>query len=227
MPLRLVMPRFPCNRIKRLTRNQNHNAKRNAHDRPADRYCDQGRQDHHLHHPSRTRRAVSGHHLLHGRAGDPRGTARHGAAARHVRLLRDAAQHVLPLRRHGARADPAGSGSARAQADVRLHELHQHSHGDGRHQGPARLRRDAGSREHENRRHRRLLHERPLRGQRGDAFSGSREGGGFDLRHASGDRPARQPASGRERRPRPNSISPAPRPTSMRRRRLSTRSRPA
>ena len=78
-----------------------------------------------------------------------------------------------------------------------LHELDQHSHGDGRHQGPARLRRDARGGEHENRRHRRLLHERPLRGQRGDAFSGSREGGGFDLRHPSCDRPARQPASGR------------------------------
>ena len=37
------------------------------------------------------------------------------------------------------RADPAGSGSARAQADVRLHELHQYPHGDGRHHGPARL----------------------------------------------------------------------------------------
>ena len=41
------------------------------------------------------------------------------------------------------RSDPAGSGGTRAQADVRLHELHQHSDGDGRHQGPARLRRDA------------------------------------------------------------------------------------
>ena len=214
---------FPCNRIKPSTRSQNRKEKRNAHDRPADRYSDQGRQDHHLHHPSRTRRAISGHHLLHGRAGDPRGTARHGAAARHIGLLRDAAQYVLPLRRHGDRPDPAGSGSARTQADVRIHELHQHSDGDGRHQGAARLRRRPVRREHENRRHRRLLHERPLRGQRGDAFSGSCEGGGVDLRHASGDRPVRQPASCRKRRPRPNCISPAPRPTSMRRRRSSTR----
>ena len=34
----------------------------------------------------------------------------------HLGLLRDAAEPVLPLRRHGAWADPAGSGSARAQA---------------------------------------------------------------------------------------------------------------
>ena len=114
----------------------------------------------------------------------------------HLGLLRDAAQHVLPLRRHGARADPAGPGSARAQADVRLHELASTfpmvmedtkallAYADG-----------ADGREHRHRRHRRLLHERPLRGQRGDAFPGPRQGRGLDLRHASGDRPARQPAS--------------------------------
>src|SRR5258708_6990603 len=72
------------------------------HDRPADRYPDQGRQDHNLHQPPGTRRAVPHHHLLHGCARDPRGTARHGAATGDLRLLRDAAEHVLQQRRHGA-----------------------------------------------------------------------------------------------------------------------------
>ena len=48
-----------------------------------------------------------------------------------------------------------------------------------------------------HRRHRRLLHERAIRHQRGDAFPGPRQGRGLDLRHASGHRPARQSASGR------------------------------
>ena len=112
-------------------------------------------------------------------------------------LLRDAAESVLPLRRHGTRADTAGPGSARAQADVRLHELDQHSPGDGGHHRPARLCRQAAGREREDRRHRRLLHERAIRDQRGDAFPGPRQGGRLDLRHASGHRPARQPASRR------------------------------
>src|SRR6266849_4096078 len=73
-----------------------------SHDRPADRNPDQGRPRHHVHHPSRARRPASGHHLLHGRAGDPRGTARHGAPAGHLGLLRDAAEPLLPLGRHGA-----------------------------------------------------------------------------------------------------------------------------
>ena len=55
----------------------------------------------------------------------------------------------------------------------------------------------ADGRQHEDRRHRRLLHERPLRGQRRDAFSRSRQGRRLGLRHATGDRPARQPASRR------------------------------
>ena len=46
-----------------------------------------------------------------------------------------------------------------------------------------------------HRRHRRLLHERALCDQRRDAFSRSRQGRRLGLRHASGHRPARQPAS--------------------------------
>ena len=106
-----------------------------------------------------------------------------------------------------------------------LHELDRYSDGDGRHQGAARLCRQAAGRECEDRRHRRLLHERPLCRQRGHAFSGPGQGRGLDLRHASRDRPARQPASGRAARPRPSCISAAPKPTSTRRRKSSTRSR--
>ena len=62
---------------------------------------------------------------------------------------------------------------------------------------PARLCRQAAGRERENCRHGRLLHERAICDQRGDAFSGSRQGRRIDLRNASGHRPARQPASGR------------------------------
>ena len=39
-----------------------------------------------------------GHHLLHGRAGHPRGIAQHGAAHRPARLFLPAARHVLPAR---------------------------------------------------------------------------------------------------------------------------------
>ena len=55
--------------------------------------------------------------------------------------------------------------------------------------------------QHRDRRHRRLLHERPLRGQRGDAFSriASRRRH-RSTAYQSGDRPARQPASCRRRR---------------------------
>ena len=60
----------------------------------------------------------------------------------------------------------ARSERARAQADVRADGLAQHSAGHGRHQGPARLRRRPAGGEHQDRRHRRLLHERALRGQR-------------------------------------------------------------
>ena len=71
--------------------------------------------------------------------------------------------------------------------------------------------------EREHRRHRRLLHERTLCHQRGDAFPGPGQGRRLDLRNASGHRAARQPASGRAARPGPNSISAAPRPISTRR----------
>ncbi len=90
----------------------------------------------------------------------------------HLGLLRDAAQPVLPLRRHGAWADPARPGSARTQAHVRVHELDQHSPGDGGHQRPARLCRQATRRAQRHCRHRRLLHERAICRQRGDAFPG-------------------------------------------------------
>src|SRR5258706_14240533 len=102
---RLVMFRFPCNRIERPHRakkRRNRIDKETSHDRPADRHSDQGRPNHYVHHPSRARRPPSRHHLLHGRAGNPRGTARHGAPVRHLGLLRDAAEPLLPLGRHGA-----------------------------------------------------------------------------------------------------------------------------
>ena len=73
------------------------------------------------------------------------------------------------------------------------------------------------------RRHGRLLHERPLCHQRRDAFSRSGQGRRLDLRNRIW-RPTSPTARIWPRaRPRPNSISAAPRPTSMRRRRSSRR----
>ena len=212
------MFRFPCNRIERPSKNQNHNRQETPMiDQQIDIETKDGKTTTFITHPERG--GPFPVILFYMDApGDPRGAARHGAAARNVRLLRDAAQHVLPRRRDGARTDTTRSRGARAQADVRLHELPQHSSGHGRHQIPARLCRNAEGRQHQDRRHRRLLHERPLRRQRGHAFSGSRESRGLGLRGAIGDRPAGQPASGRRARPRPNSTSPVPRPTSMPRR---------
>ena len=48
-------------------------------------------------------------------------------------------------------------------------------------------------------RHRRLLHERTIRHQRRDAFSGPRQGGGIDLWRGACDRQAGQPAPRREK----------------------------
>ena len=86
----------------------------------------------------------------------------------------------------------AGPGSARTQADVRVHELAL-TFRMVMEDTKALLAYAEGTvrRQHRHRRHRRLLHEWPLCGQRGHAFSGSREGGGFDLWHPSGNRPAR------------------------------------
>ena len=98
-----------------------------------------------------------------------------------------------------------------------------HPAGDGRHQGAARLRR-----------------RRPGRAARAAigtvgycmsgqyainaaaALSGPGRGRGLDLWRAAGHRPGRQPAPGRRARPRPNSISAAPRPTTGRRWRWSS-----
>src|SRR5882672_9425140 len=165
---------------------------RKAHDRSASRNSYQGRPHHHLHQPSRTRRPTSHRPFLHGRACDPRGTARHGAPARDLGLLRDAAEPVLPLWRHGAWTVAGGSRSARAQADVRVHELDQHSHGDGRYARPARLCRRPGRRAQGHCRYGRLLHERTLCDQRRDALSGTCQSCGIDLWNAPGHRPARQ-----------------------------------
>ena len=108
-----------------------------------------------------------------------------------------------------------------------LHALPHHPDGDGRHQGAARLCRDAEGREHEDRRHRRLLHERPLRGQCGDAFSriASRQ----RLRSTAFNWPPTSPTARiwLRARQRLNFILPVPKPTATRRRRSSTRSSPA
>src|SRR5258708_14779782 len=116
------------------------------HDRPTDRDSHQGRPHHHFHHPSRARRPASRHHFLHGRACNPRGTSRHGAPARHLGLLRDAAQYVLPLRRHGAWAAAGRSRIPRAQAHVPADGLDQHSPGNGGYKGVAGLCRRSGRR---------------------------------------------------------------------------------
>src|SRR6202165_5628741 len=195
-PDRLVMFRFPCNRIDAQRQTESQRVKQ-RHDRPADRDSPQGRPHHHFHHPSRARRPASRHHFLHGRAGYPRGTSRHGTPAGHLRLLRDAAQYVLPLRRHGAGAAAGRSGSARAQAHVPADGLDQHSPGDGGYKGAAGLCRRPVRRPQGYRRHRRLLHERTIRRQRRDAFPRTGQGRGLDLRRTTGHRPARQSASRR------------------------------
>ena len=87
----------------------------------------------------------------------------------------------------------------------------------------ARLCRQPEGRAHRHRRHRRLLHERALCGQRGDAFSAiaSRlrpRSTACNWRPTSPTVRTSPPA-----RPRPNSISAAPRPTSTRRWRSSRR----
>src|SRR5262245_23801642 len=167
-PARLVMRRFPCNRIACPKRKPQSSNEKNRHDRPANRNCDQGRPHHDLHHPSRAWRTLSRHHLPYGCAGDPRGTARHGAPVRHVGLLRDAAKLLLPRWRDGARTAARRFGIARTQAHVPTDELDRHPDGDGGYQGPPRLCRGPARRQHAHHRHRRLLHERTLRDQRGD-----------------------------------------------------------
>ena len=89
----------------------------------------------------------------------------------------------------------------------------------GRHQGTADLRRGPDGGEHEDHRRRRLLHERPLRRQRRHAFPRSRQGCRVGLRDAAGNRSRTTARISQQARPRPSSISPAPRPTSTRRRR--------
>ena len=118
--------------------------------------------------------------------------------------------------------DPEGPSAT----DVRLHELDQHSHGDGGYQGPARLCRDARSGKHENRRHRRLLHERPLRRQCGSTHFPDRVKAAASIygTHLATDQPDSPHLAASKTKVKK---SRAPRPTSMRGRRLSTRSRPA
>src|SRR5712675_2519954 len=50
---RLVMFRFPCNRIEppRQVKSENRKDKETSHDRPADRNSDQGRPHHYVHYP--------------------------------------------------------------------------------------------------------------------------------------------------------------------------------
>jgi len=83
----LVMFRFTCDRIDcRTKRTEKPEAGKEAPMiRPAERNPGQGRSHHHLISKSRARRTFSRHYSSTGRAGRPRGAARHGAADRNRR----------------------------------------------------------------------------------------------------------------------------------------------
>ncbi len=213
----LVMLRFPCNRIQPHNTNRITNASRNA-------MIEQHRSR------SPTKDGKTTTFITHPERGGPFPVIIFYMDAPAIREeLRDMARRLgtsgyyvmLPNMYYRAGVMELGpinpTRIAGAQAHVRADGLAQHPAGHGRHRGPARLRRHPEGRQHQDHRHRRLLHERPLRGERGDAFP--RSGQGAPPRSTA---PIWRPTSPTariwpRRRPRPSSISPAPRPTSTRR----------
>jgi len=165
----------------------------------------------HLHQPSRTRRPFPSSCSTWTRRRSARSCATWRAGSR-PRLLRDAAEPVLPLRRHGARRSRRPEAPERS--DVR-HMTRSISQGDGRHRRPARLG-DGQKAAIPNRRRPRLLHERPLRDQRGDAFSGP--GQAAASIYGTHWPPTGPTAASRRAKTKADSISPAPNDIYARRR---------
>ena len=155
----------------------------NGNDRAAHRPHHPRRRDEHLHHPSRRGRAVPGGVLLHGRTRQARRAARHGPAHRDGRLLRGAAQPVLPLdpRVRSGHRDVGRDPRADVRADARSQRR------DGR---PATPRRCSPMSTPTPRRRvqdrlRRLLHERTRCVRDGVHVSRAHPGRSVDLRRAA------------------------------------------
>ena len=169
------------------------------HERTADRNRHQGWPGLDFHRAPRPGWSAPDRGFPHGRSRDPRGVARHVPALRILRLLRDAAQSLLPGRRRGTRKDRPRSGIGVAQADVRPDEFAFDPDGARRRRGDAEFRGRGRRRRHHPCRRHRILHERPLRSLLRGALSRSGQGDRFHLWRETGDGEGEQSPPCRQR----------------------------
>src|ERR1044071_2147879 len=167
-----------------------------VHEGTYPRYPNQGRGDRNLRLLSGTGRALSPGAVPHGCARHPRRALRHGPAAGDLRLLRAAAQSLLPGRQgHQVRAGRAEARQRRPQPHAGGAHQDDHTAGDGRHHRPDRLGRRSTRSEERAGRRAWLLHERALCFGGGGALSRPDRCRGVVLRHVAGERCGGKPPS--------------------------------
>ncbi len=179
--------RRPQHRHEHTLEETHHAGTRRRHRHPR-------REHEHLRLPSGRSGPAPGRHPLHGLGRRARGAVRHVPAPCHRRLLRAAAEPVLPqgtTRRPRCQpaARPGVRGEARADVDAQP-QPDQHDDRRG-HRGAAVVHRCRPGRAPRSHRRRRLLPERTAGIPRGRRVSGSHRRIGLGLWRPTGHRPAR------------------------------------